>query len=104
MKPGQDVLIAAWDPIQAPVARAIAEEAYASGAHYVSVVYWDGAVKASRLRHAPEDSLGFIPDWFRLVWTEKTARRAASIAIFGDPNPGVFDDVEPARVGRDLMP
>ncbi|MGE5433509.1 MAG: aminopeptidase, partial [Candidatus Doudnabacteria bacterium] len=62
MQPGQDLIVTAWDPIQAPLARAIAEEAYASGARYVSVVYWDGPVKASRLRHAPEDSLGFVPD------------------------------------------
>jgi aminopeptidase len=104
LQPGQDLYVTAWDPIHAPVARAIAEEAYASGAHYVSVVYWDGAVKASRLRHAPEDSLGYIPDWFRRLWTEKVERRAASIAIFGDPDPHVFDSVDPGRVGRDLMP
>ena len=104
LQPGQDLFISPWDPIHAPLARAIAEEAYASGAHYVSVVYWDGAVKASRLRHAPEDSLGFIPDWFRRTWTEKIDRRAAAIAIFGDPNPHVFDGVEPSRIGRDLMP
>ena len=104
LQPGQDLYVTAWDPIHAPVARAIAEEAYASGAHYVSVVYWDGAVKASRLRHAPEDSLGYIPDWFRRLWTEKVERRAASIAVFGDPDPHVFDSVDPGRVGRDLMP
>lgn len=104
MKPGQDVLIAAWDPIQAPVARAIAEEAYASGAHYVSVVYWDGPVKASRLRHATEDSLGFIPDWFRRGCTEMIERRGAMISIAGDPNPSVFDGIDERRLGLDLMP
>jgi len=101
---GQDVVIAAWDPTQAPVARAIAEEAYASGARYVSVVYWDGPVKASRLRHAPEDSLGFVPDWFRRAITESIERRGASITLAGDPDPGVFADVDQKRLGRDLMP
>ncbi|HZC28369.1 MAG TPA: aminopeptidase [Gaiellaceae bacterium] len=104
LRAGQDVLIVAWDPVQASVARAIAEEAYASGARYVSVNYRDGAVKASRLRYAPEDSLGFVPDWFRRSFTEAIERRAAVISIFGDPDPGVFDDVEPSRLGRDLMP
>jgi len=104
LQTGQDLMITAWDPAQAPVARAIADEAYASGAHYVSVVYWDGPVKASRLRHAPEDSLGFIPDWFRRTVTETTERRAASITLNGDPNPGVFADVDQGRLGRDLMP
>jgi aminopeptidase len=104
LQPGQDVMIAAWDPAQARVARAVAEEAYASGAHYVSVVYWDSPVKASRLRHAPEESLGFIPDWFRRTVTETTERRGALISLNGDPDPGVFGDIDPKRAGRDQMP
>jgi aminopeptidase len=104
MRPGQDVLIMAGDPAQAPVARAIVEEAYASGARYVSVVYWDGPVKASRLRHAPEDSLGFVPEWFRRTITEAIERRAAAITLTGDPDPGVFADIDQERLGRDLMP
>ena len=96
VQPGQDVVVSAWDPIQAPVARAIVEEAYASGARYVSVTYWDGPAKASRLRHAPEDSLGFIPDWFRRVTTESVERRSAWISVLGDPNPDVFADVDQA--------
>jgi aminopeptidase len=104
MQPGQDVFVNAWDPAQADVARAVAEAAYAAGARYVSVHYWDGAVKASRVRHAPEDSLGFVPDWFRRNVTEAVDRRAAAISIFGDPNPAVFDGLDPARLGRDLMP
>jgi aminopeptidase len=104
LQPGQDVVVAAWDPVQAPVARAVTEEAYASGARYVSVVYWDGVAKASRLRHAPDESLGFVPDWFRRVTTEATERRSAWISLNGDPNPDVFADVAPERMGRDQMP
>ena len=104
MRPGQDMMIMASDPSQAPVARAIVEEAYASGARYVSVVYWDAPVKASRLRHAPEDSLGFIPEWFRRTVTETIERRAAAITLTGDPDPGVFADVDQERLGRDQMP
>lgn len=104
VQPGQDVVVTVWDPIQAPVARAVAEEAYASGARYVSVVYWDGHAKASRIRHAPEDSLGFVPDWFRRVNTEAVERRSAWISILGDPDPDVFADVDQDRLGRDQMP
>jgi aminopeptidase len=104
LQPGQDVVIAAWDPVQAPLVRAIAEEAYASGARYVSPVYWDGPVKASRLRHAPEDSLDFVPDWFRRVTTESIERRGAWISLMGDPDPGVFAGVDQERLGRDQMP
>jgi aminopeptidase len=104
LQPGQDVMITAWDPEQAPVVRAVAEEAYASGARYVSVLYWDGPVKASRLRHAPEDSLDFIPDWFRRTTTEAIERRAATISLNGDPDPDIFADVDQRRLGRDQMP
>jgi aminopeptidase len=104
LQPGQDVVVAAWDPVQAPIARAVTEEAYASGARYVSIFYWDGVAKASRLRHAPEDSLGFVPDWFRRVTTEATERRSAWISLMGDPDPGVFADVDQDRLGRDQMP
>ena len=104
VQPGQHVFVTAWDPAQADVARAVTEAAYAAGARYVSVLYWDGAAKASRIRHAPEDSLDFVPDWFRRNVTEAIDRRGAAISIFGDPNPGVFDGVDPARLGRDLMP
>jgi aminopeptidase len=104
MQAGQDVSIAGWDPVQAPLVRAIAEEAYASGARYVSTLYWDGPVKASRLRHAPDDSLGFVPDWFRRSVTEIVERRGAAITLTGDPNPSVFADVDEERLGRDQMP
>jgi aminopeptidase len=101
---GQDVFVIAWDPAHADLVREVAESAYTTGARYVSALYWDGPVKASRLRHAPEDSLSFVPDWFRRAATEAIERRAAWIAIFGDPDPTIFDGIDPARVGRDLMP
>jgi aminopeptidase len=101
---GQDLLLTAWDPSQAPVVRAIADVAYAAGAHFVSAYYWDGTVKASRLRHAPEDTLGFIPDWMRLLINETTERKAAAVTLTGDPHPDVFDGIPPARLGLDLMP
>ena len=104
MRPGQDVFVSPWDPQHADLARAIAEAAYAAGARFVSVVYWDGVVKASRLRHAPEASLGFVPDWFRRATTEAIDRRAAAVSIFGDPHADAFDDVDASRLGRDLMP
>ena len=64
-----------WDVEQAPIVRAIAEQAYAAGARYVSAIYWDQHVKRSRLRHAPEDCLGFVPDWLEAVTAESVERR-----------------------------
>jgi aminopeptidase len=104
LQPGQDVFVNAWDPVHADVARAVTDAAYRAGARYVSVLYWDGPAKASRIRHAPADSLDFVPDWFRRNITECTERRAAAVTIFGDPNPGVFDGLDATRLSRDLMP
>jgi aminopeptidase len=104
LKPGQDLVIAPWDPVQAPIARALAEEAYASGARYVSVVYWDGPVKASRLRHAPEETLGFVPNWYQRVRKDLIENRGAAISLSGDPDPDVFANVDQKRLGLDLMP
>ena len=56
VQPGQTVLVNAYVE-QAPFARALAEAAYARGARYVDVWYWEPHVKRSRLQHAPLDSL-----------------------------------------------
>jgi len=62
---GQDVFVLAMDVQQAPIGRAVAESAYEAGARYVTVLYWDQQVKRARLRHAPADSLEFVPDWYQ---------------------------------------
>ncbi len=102
--PGQDVVVFALDLEHAPLARLIADEAYRTGAHYVSAIYWDAHVKRARLLHAPEESLGFIPDWFNRSITEAVENEAASVTITGDPDLTLFDDLDPERVGRDPMP
>ena len=101
---GQDVFVLAYDVTQASLARAVADEAYAAGARYVSVVYWDQHVKRSRLVHAPADSLEFVPHWWEAMVKECTVRRAAFIALWGDPDPTLLADVDAKRVAVDHMP
>jgi len=101
---GQDVFVLACDVEFASVARAVADAAYEAGAHYVTVLYWDQHVKRSRLRHAPADSLGFTPSWWDRHIEECIERRSAYIVLWGDPRPGLLDDVDPARAGQDHMP
>src|SRR5687768_9806390 len=101
---GQDVFVHASDVEQAPIVRAVAAHAYAAGARYVSALYWDQCVKRSRLLHAPEDSLGFVPDWYEEATREAVKRRGAVITVWGDLRPDLFDDLDPARVGRDHLP
>ncbi len=102
--PGQDVVVLAYDVTQAPIARAVAAEAYATGARYVSVVYWDQQVKRSRLLTAPADSLAFVPDWWEAMIRECLERRSAFIALWGDPDPSLLADVDAERAGADHMP
>src|SRR5690242_1932009 len=101
---GQDVVVLAMDVQQAPIARAIAESAYESGARYVTVLYWDQHAKRARLRHAPADSLNFVPDWYERLIADCVERRSAVIIVWGDPDPALLTDVDPARAGADHMP
>jgi aminopeptidase len=100
----QDVFLYAFDVEHAPIVRAIAEEAYAAGARYVSAIYWDQHVKHARLRHAPEDSLGFTPAWWSRAIAEVGERGAAFVLVWGDPEPELLADVDAARAGLDHMP
>jgi aminopeptidase len=101
---GQDVMVLVFDIAYADLAREIAEAAYHVGAHYVSVLYWDQHVKRSRLVHAAEDSLGYTPAWWDRHIEECLDRHGASILVWGDPNPDLLGDIDPARTGRDSMP
>jgi aminopeptidase len=102
--PGQDVFLYGFDVEHAPIVRAVAEAAYAAGARFVSTTYWDQHVKRSRLMHAPEDSLGFVPDWWERQIAECAERKGALIFVWGDPDPELLGDVDPSRAGRDHMP
>ena len=101
---GQDVFVLVMDLQHAAMARAVTAAAYEAGARFVSVVYWDSHVKLARLNHAAADSLSFIPDWWERIMTECTERNGAFIGVWGEPEPDLFDDVDPERNGSDQMP
>jgi aminopeptidase len=100
----QDVVVLVMDLQHAAMARAVTAAAYEAGARYVSVVYWDSHVKLARLNHAAVESLSFIPDWWERIVTECTERNGAFIGVWGDPEPDLFDAVDPERAGADPMP
>jgi aminopeptidase len=102
VQPGQTVLINAQTE-HAPFARALAEAAYAAGARYVDVWYWDPHVKLSRLHHAPDDSLGSPPAWLD-VRAEEARDGGVYIRVEGDPEANLLAGADPARAARDPMP
>ncbi|QWZ06627.1 aminopeptidase [Nocardioides panacis] len=104
VQPGQEVLVSA-DVSHAPIARAVAEQAYAAGAARVLVEYHDPYVRRSALRHAPEAALTSSSRWELDRIDEWTTQGLAYIRLTGNPDPHVFDGIDPARtvlVSREL--
>lgn len=88
----------------APLARAIADEAYKAGARYVDVHYWDPFPKRSRILHAPEETLEWTPPWLESRNDRLSEEKGVSIVIRGDANPDLLADLDAKRVGLDQMP
>jgi leucyl aminopeptidase (aminopeptidase T) len=51
--------------------------AYKAGARFERVLFWDQPVRHCRLRHAPVESLGFVPDWWEALTADCVERRSA---------------------------
>jgi aminopeptidase len=84
--------------------RVIAEQAYAAGARFVDVWYWDAWVKKSRVAYAPEGSLSWTPPWLDERARFLRENQAANISIAGDPAPELLAGLDPRRAGLDSMP
>jgi aminopeptidase len=103
VQPGQ-VVGMGCRPGTEPLVRAIAEAAYRRGARFVDVGWYDPHVKRARLLHAAEATLEWVPPWYGERARALGEMRAANIALAGAVAPGLFDDVDPARAGRDRLP
>src|SRR3954470_13891561 len=87
-----------------PMVRALAASAYRHGAKFVDPVYFDMHVKRARVLHADEETLDFVPSWYGDRLLELGRQRCARIGIAGPATPGLLDDLDPARAGRDQLP
>ncbi len=103
VQPGQVVAVSGRSG-QEDLTRAVAEAAYRQGARYVDLSWFDPHVKLARLRHAPEDTLDWVPPWLGARATTLGEMAAAMIALTGPTTPGLYDGVDPARAGRDRLP
>ncbi len=103
VQPGQVVAIGAELGKEAMV-RALASKAYQHGARFVDVQYFDMHVKRARLLEAPEDSLDYVPPWYGQRILELGRLRCARVALAGPATPGLLDDLDPRRAGRDQLP
>src|SRR5919202_2512244 len=84
--------------------RALAASAYRRGARFVDASYFDMHVKRARILNADEDTLDFVPSWYGERILELGRQRCARIGLAGPATPGLLDDLDPARAGRDQLP
>ncbi|WP_230316137.1 aminopeptidase [Conexibacter sp. W3-3-2] len=86
------------------LARALAASAYRAGAKFVDVQYFDLHVKRARVEFSREELLPFVPSWYGERILELGRQRCARIGLTGPSAPGLLDDLDPARVGKDPLP
>jgi aminopeptidase len=103
VQPGQVVGVGA-DLGQEELARAVAAAAYARGAKFVDVRYFDLHVKRARMEHAPDDTLDYVPPWYGERVLALGRERGANIALAGPAAPGAMEGLDPVRIGRDQLP
>ncbi len=103
VQPGQVVAIGS-EIGKEPLTRALAASAYRHQAVFVDVAYFDLHVKRARLLHAGEDTLDYVPPWLGERVLALGELQAARIGLTGPAFPGLLDDLDPARVGRDQLP
>src|ERR687892_2201369 len=103
VQPGQVVAIGG-EPGKEYLVRAIAESAYRHGAKFVDVAWFDPWVKRARIEHAAEDTLDFVPPWLGERVLALGEHPAARVALSGPVAPGLLEDLDPVRAGRDRLP
>ena len=96
LQPGQDLLLIA-DAENLAMVRALAEQAYRAGARKVNVKYRDQHVRKAAIEYGPPDALS-TPFDFELAQYREFIANGALIQVVGDPEPHLFDGLDPARV------
>ena len=103
VQPGQIVTVSC-EPGKEFLTRKVAETAYRHGAKFVDVQWFDPWIKRARIAHAPDDTLDFVPSWYGERMMALGEQRCARIALSGPTAPGLLEDLDPVRAGRDRLP
>jgi aminopeptidase len=103
VQPGQLVAVTSYIGKE-EMTRAVARAAYARGAMYVDVLYFDHWVKRERALHAAEETLEYVPPWMPQRLLHLADQHAARISLSGPQAHRAFVGVDPLRAGRDLLP
>jgi aminopeptidase len=89
---------------QEELARAIAAAAYARGAKFVDVAYFDPYVKRARIEFGDPAAIDYVPPWYVARLETLAANGDARIALNGIVSPNALDGVDKALAGRDRLP
>jgi aminopeptidase len=103
VQPDQVLAVEALPEAQ-PLVAEIARAAYARGARYVDVLYFDPAVKRIRAEQAPDGTLEWVPPWIGRRILDLGDLDAARVVLVPVVPPGLLDGVDPARAGLDRLP
>jgi aminopeptidase len=103
VQPGQLVIVTALIG-QEELTRAVVTAAYACGARYVDVVYYDPWVKRARIEHADPATLDYVPPWLSARLLGAAAERAARIGFSGVVAPEALEGLDGGLLARDTLP
>jgi aminopeptidase len=103
VQPGQ-IASVSCEPGKEYLVRAIAASAYRHQAKFVDVSWFDPWVKRARIEFASEDVLDFIPSWHSERMLALGDQRCARVGLSGPTAPGLLEDLDPVRAGRDRFP
>lgn len=102
LQPGQRLAINGLIE-HAPLARAVAREAYAAGSPFVDSYLTDQHIRRAHIEHAPEDVLDWSPPWLIKRFEDLIADGGALLAFTGNPEPELYSDLDGGRVARSRM-
>jgi aminopeptidase len=96
---GQDVVVFAWVE-HAELARSVTRAAWRAGARYVESFWRDDHTRHALAEFADDDAISWTPPHMLSRLQDWADRRIAFIQLFGDPDPTLMSDLDPARSGR----
>jgi aminopeptidase len=100
VQPGQTVVVNS-ELGKEQLTRAVVAAAYRRGAGFVEVTYADPHVWHARIANADPETLDKFPDWYRARTLAIGEAKCATIAFSGPTEPTLYDDLDPALVGRE---
>ncbi len=103
VQPGQIVSVSS-EPGKEPLTRAVTKAAYCAGAKFVDVSMFDVHLKRLRALYADPGTLEFVPPWYGRRMLQLGELHAATIALTGPVAPRIMQDVDPERLGKDMLP